>query len=248
MSTLFWIILTTTAISLFSLIGVFTLAIKEKILEKILLYLLALSAGALMGGAFLHLLPESMEKFENSDFFILVLFAFVFFFLVEKVLHWRHCHKTGKCDIHTFGYMNLFGDSIHNFIDGLIIAATFIADIHLGVITVVAIILHEIPQEIGDFGVLIYAGFEKKKALLVNLIVGIIAVLGGIVGYYVSRYINSSMMFLLPFAAGGFIYIAASDLLPELRKEKNIKKSMLSLMVFIVGIIIMYLMKYIEVE
>lgn len=245
---LFWIILTTIIISGFALIGIFTLAIKEKLLQRILLYLVALSAGALMGGAFLHLLPESFEKFENGDFLIWVLLAFIFFFLVEKVLHWRHCHKTGQCDIHTFGHMNLFGDAIHNFIDGLIIAATFLVDIKLGVVTAIAIALHEIPQEVGDFGVLIYAGFKKKKALILNFIVALTVVAGGIVGFYLSEYIENSIKFLLPFAAGGFIYIAASDLLPELRKEKDLKKSIITFGVFIFGIIMMYLVKFIGAE
>jgi zinc and cadmium transporter len=144
--------------------------------------------------------------------------------------------------------MNLFGDSVHNFIDGIIIAASFVVSIPLGITTVIAIALHEIPQEIGDFGVLIYAGFEKKKALLLNFIVAMIAVLGGIFGYYLSTYAQNSIEVLLPFAAGGFIYIAASDLLPELRKETNFKKSIFSFLMFIIGILIMYGVKFIGGE
>jgi len=245
--TLFWIILSTAIIGIFSLVGIFTLSLKEQILQKILLHLVALSAGALMGGAFLHLLPESIEKGGGTDTFIWVLAAFIIFFLIEKLLHWRHCHKK-DCSIHTFGHMNLFGDAVHNFIDGIIIAASFVVSIPLGITTVIAIALHEIPQEIGDFGVLIYAGFEKKKALLLNFIVAMIAVLGGIFGYYLSTYAENSIKFLLPFAAGGFIYIAASDLLPELRKEANLKKSISSFAMFIIGIIIMYSVKFIGGE
>lgn len=244
--TLLWIILSTTAIGVFSLIGVFTLSLKEQLLQKILLSLVALSAGALMGGAFLHLLPESIEK-GGVDTFYWVLVAFIAFFLVEKILHWRHCH-TNKCSIHTFGHMNLFGDAIHNFIDGIIIAASFVVSIPLGITTVIAIALHEIPQEIGDFGVLIYAGFEKKKALMLNFIIAMIAVLGGIFGYYLTTYAQNSIDILLPFAAGGFIYIAASDLLPEIRKEADLKKSIFSFGMFIIGILIMYGVKFIGGE
>jgi zinc and cadmium transporter len=242
--TLFWIVLSNTIIGIFSLVGVFTLALKEQVLQKILLYLVALSAGALMGGAFLHLLPESVEESGDVNVFLWVLVAFVIFFLIEKLLHWRHCHKS-HCSIHTFGHMNLFGDAVHNFIDGVIIAASFVVSIPLGITTVFAIALHEIPQEIGDFGVLIYAGFGKKKALFLNFMVAMIAVLGGVFGYYLSTYAENSIKILLPFAAGGFIYIAASDLLPELRKEAGLKKSFISFAMFIIGILIMYGVKFI---
>ena len=241
-----YIIATTFGIALIALIGIFTLSLKDKILNKILLFLVSLSAGALMGGAFLHLLPESVEKAEgtNIDVFIYVLIGFILFFIIEKVLHWRHCHK-GKCDIHTFHYMNLIGDSIHNFIDGLIISASFIASIPLGFTTTLAIAAHEIPQEIGDFGVLVYGGFEKKKALVINFVVALTIVVGGVVGYLISRCIENAVMFLLPFAAGGFIYIAATDLIPEIKKELDIKKSMTTMIVFACGILIMWLVKFV---
>jgi len=245
--TLLWIVLSNTLIGIFSLVGVFTLALKEQVLQKILLYLVALSAGALMGGAFLHLLPESIKGNSDTNIFLWVLVAFVIFFLIEKLLHWRHCHKS-HCSIHTFGHMNLFGDAVHNFIDGVIIAASFVVSIPLGITTVFAIALHEIPQEIGDFGVLIYAGFGKKKALILNFIVAMIAVAGGIFGYYLSTYAEDSINILLPFAAGGFIYIAASDLIPEFRKEASLKKSFFSFGMFVVGILIMYCVKFIGSE
>ncbi len=249
MERLILIIISTFIISLGGLIGFFTLVLKEKQLSKILLFLVSLSAGALMGGAFIHLLPEAFEKISDGDVvFTIVLFSFVFFFLVEKLLHWRHCHKGGKCDIHTFGYMNLIGDSVHNFIDGLIIAATFITDIRLGIVTTFAVALHEIPQEIGDFGVLLYAGFGKRKALLANFLVALTAILGGIFGYFLSFQMENFISYLLPFAAGGFIYIAASDLMPEIRKETSLKKSMMSFGVFLVGIAIMFLVKMIGHE
>lgn len=243
-----FIIVSTSIVSLGGLIGFFTLVLKEKQLAKILLLLVSLSAGALMGGAFIHLLPEASEKFSDEGVvYTIVLFSFIFFFLVEKLLHWRHCHK-GECKVHTFGYMNLFGDSVHNFIDGLIIAATFLTDIRLGVVTTFAVALHEIPQEIGDFGVLLYAGFGKRKALLANFLVALTAILGGIFGYFLSFQMESFITYLLPFAAGGFIYIAASDLMPEIRKETSLKKSMLSFSVFLIGVAIMFLVKMIGHE
>ena len=221
--------------------------IKEKLLQKILLFLVSLSAGALMGGAFIHLLPEAQEKYRDGNMFLIVLLSFIFFFFVEKLLHWRHCHK-GKCEIHTFGYINLFGDAVHNFIDGLVIAATFLTDIKLGIATSLVVFLHEIPQEIGDFGVLLYSGFGRKKAIISNFLVALTAVLGGLIGYFLSFSIDRFTTYLLPFTAGGFIYIAASDLMPEIRKETNLKKSLVSFAVFIVGILLMFLVKFIGHE
>lgn len=246
MNTLLIIILALLIISSGSLIGVFTLAMSETKLSKILIFFVSLSAGAMMGGAFIHLLPEAGDSLGNQVYPIL-LFSFVFFFLVEKILHWRHCHQ-GHCHTHTFGYMNLVGDSIHNFIDGLIIAATFITDIRLGIITTMAVALHEIPQEIGDFGVLLYSGFTRKKALLANFLVSLTAVLGGLIGYWFYYQAPGLTIYLLPLAAGGFLYIAVSDLMPEIIKETNTKKSLISFVVFFAGILLMYLVKLLGVE
>lgn len=239
MQTLLYIIIATSVVSLASFSGVLALVMKEKKLEKILLFIVALSAGALMGDAFLHLLPEASEEIEGEGVYLSVLASFIIFFLVEKVLHWRHCHKL-HCDVHTFGHMNLFGDFIHNFIDGFVIAATFLIDFKLGFATTVAVALHEIPQEIGDMGVLLYSGFSKKKALFFNFLTALSAVLAGIIGYFASSILEGKMAYLLPFAAGGFIYIAASDLIPEIRKELDLKRSVLAFLMFMLGIMIMF--------
>ncbi|HRY36677.1 MAG TPA: ZIP family metal transporter [Candidatus Magasanikbacteria bacterium] len=239
MNTLLAIILACLGISLCVWAAVLLLYFKKETLNKITLLLVSLSAGALMGGAFFHLLPEAAEELDINVLLLTVVISFVFFFFLEKLLFWRHCHK-GECSVHTFGYMNLIGDSLHNFIDGVVIASAFLIDIRLGVVTTLAIALHEIPQEIGDFGVLIHAGFEKKKALIVNYLVALTVLLGGIAGYFASFAIKGVVPYLLPFAAGGFIYIAASDLMPEIRKETNLKKSLLSFIIFIFGIIMMY--------
>lgn len=242
MNTLLAILISTVLVSLIAFIGIVALALKERLLKEILLILVALSAGALLGGAFLHLIPEAVAESNSPLLFPFVLTGFVLFFLVEKLLHWRHCHK-GKCDIHTFAYMSLFGDAVHNFIDGLIIAASFVADMHLGISTTIAVVLHEIPQEIGDFGVLIYGGFGKMKALLFNFLTALTAILGGIAGYYLSGIVDASSQFLLPFAAGGFIYIAASDLIPEIRKSSELRDSALYFTMFLIGMALMQAVK-----
>jgi len=220
-------------------VAVFLIFFEKNVLKKITFFLVSLSAGTLMGGAFIHLLPEASEKINKEYMFLIVLASFIFFFIIEKVLHWRHCHK-GDCSIHSFGYMNLVGDSIHNFIDGLIIASTVIINPTLGMVSTLAIALHEIPQEIGDYGVLIHSGFSNKKALIYNYLVALTVVLGGVVGYFTFSHIEKIIPYLLPFAAGGFIYIAATDLIPEIRKEENIKKSIISILIFILGIMIMF--------
>ena len=241
---LLYIFVSTLIVSFISFVGVVSLALKDKILNRILLILIGLSAGALMGGALLHLLPEAIEVNNELEIYLLVLVGFILFFLIEKILHWRHCHK-GQCDVHTFHYMNLVGDSIHNFIDGLIMAASYVVSLPLGITTTIAIATHEIPQEIGDFGVLLYGGFSKRKAILMNFVVALTAVVGGIFGFFISSLIENIVIYILPFAAGGFIYIAATDLVPEIRKELNMKKYMATLLVFICGILIMWFTKVI---
>jgi len=245
MITLSTIIIGTFIISLCVWVAVLFMFLKKEVLSKITMLLVSLSAGALMGGAFLHLMPEASEQIKPDTLFGIFLISFVFFFLVEKLLHWRHCHKA-DCPIHTFGYMNLMGDSIHNFIDGLIIASTFMVDFNLGMATTLAVAIHEIPQEIGDYGVLIHAGFNNKRALTLNYIVALTVVLGGIVGYFSFSHLHNILPYLLPFAAGGFVYIAASDLMPEIRKETNTGKSIGTFFIFGLGILLMYLIKFIS--
>jgi len=242
---LFYIITSTLVISLLSLLGIISLAIKETLLQRILLLFVGFSAGALAGGAFLHLLPEALEEMPASNTFIYTLLGFCLFFLLERILYWRHCHE-GHCDIHAFTYLNLYGDALHNFIDGLVIAGSFMGGIPLGIATTIAVAFHEIPQEIGDFGVLIYGGFSKYKALLFNLLSALTAVIGGIVGFYLSSAIAGFAPILLPLTAGGFIYIAASDLIPELHKEKSPLKANLAFLLFVLGIIFMRSMTLLE--
>jgi len=242
MNVLLLILGSTFIVSLISLIGIFTLSLKEKLIQKMLLILISLSAGALIGGAFLHLLPEAIERTMDMNVFLYLILGFVLFFFLEKVLFWRHCHEE-KCKIHPFTYLNLIGDLIHNFIDGLVIAVSFITDINLGMTTTLAIIFHEIPQEIGDFGVLVYGGFNKYRALVLNFFTALSAILGGIIGYFISFYVTNIMTFLLPIAAGGFVYIASSDLIPEINNVKSVRSSILNFLVFLIGILFMWVAK-----
>ncbi len=240
---LIWIILATAFISSLALVGIFGLYFSDKFLRKIILALVGLSAGVMLGGALLHLIPEALEASESKNIFLFVLFGFIVFFLLEKILHWRHCHK-GVCPIHTFGYTNIVGDGVHNFIDGLIIAASFSVDFKLGLLTTLAVALHELPQEIGDFGVLIHAGFTKRKSLLLNFLAAVTVIFGGVIGFFLLDHIDAAKIFLLPFAAGGFLYIAAADLIPEIGKETKLSKSLQAFLIFLLGIFLMYLFKY----
>jgi len=242
MNTLFLIILASFLISLCVWIAVLFLYFKTETLSKISLFLVSLSAGTLLGGAFLHLLPEASCELENRILYLIVLLAFIFFFFMEKLLFWRHCHKE-NCSTHTFGYMNLFGDAIHNFIDGLVIAGAFLVNFNLGITTTLAIAFHEVPQEISDFGVLIRAGFKKSAALIINYTVALFVIFGGIIGYFFSSFMPNIIPYLLSFAAGGFIYIAASDLIPEIHKESQLKKSISLFLVFVFGIVLMWLIQ-----
>ncbi len=238
-----WILISTFVVSLISLIGIFTLAIKGQLLQKILFALIGFSAGALIGGAFLHILPEALEKTRSEVVFYYLILGIVLFFLMERYFYWRHCHEESACDIHAFTYLNLIGDGFHNFIDGMVIAASFIVSIKLGIVTTLAIILHEIPQELGDFGVLIYGGFSKQKALLYNFISALMAMIGAIAGYFISDFARGFSNFILPLTAGGFIYIATSDLIPQIHKERDLKRSTLAFIAFLFGIIFMALVK-----
>jgi zinc and cadmium transporter len=235
---LFRILASTFLVSLISLVGIFTLAIKDNLLHKILFCLIGFSAGALIGSAFLHILPEALEKSSSTPVFYNLILGIILFFLMERYLHWRHCHDK-DCGIHAFTYLNLFGEAFHNFIDGLAIAASFIISGKLGVITTLAIILHEIPKELGNFGVLIYGGFSRRKALLCNFISALMAMIGALAGYFISDFIQGFSNFIMPLTAGGFIYIAMSDLIPEVHKESNQKRATLAFVAFLMGIIFM---------
>ena len=232
-------IISVLIVSFISFTGVFFLSLKAEKLQRILIYLISFSAGALFGDAFLHLIPEAAEAGFELSLSIYILSGLVLFFIVDKIIKWRHCHHPITVNhAHPFAIINLFGDGVHNFIDGLIIGASYVADIQIGIATTLAVVFHEIPQEIGDFGVLLHGGFSKGRAMFVNFLSALAAVLGAIVALLLASA-DGLITILLPLAAGGFIYIAGSDLIPELHKEVGIKKSLLQLVAFVLGILIM---------
>lgn len=233
---LVWILGSTFLVSLISLVGVFTLLLKGKLLSRILFYLIGFSAGALIGGAFLHILPEALEESGSTTVFSWLIVGIVLFFLMERYFYWRHCHEQGHCDVHSFTYLNLIGDGFHNFLDGMIIAASFTVSVKVGIATTLAVIFHEIPQELGDFGVLIYGGFSKGRALAFNFASALVAMVGALAGYFIADVSSNFARIILPLTAGGFIYIATSDLIPEIHKESNLRRSTLAFIAFLIGI------------
>jgi zinc and cadmium transporter len=233
-------IIASSVISVISLIGIVTLFLNDKALKSLLLLFVGLSAGALIGGAFLHILPESLSKTQGAGtVFLSVIAGFTFFFFIEHFMHWRHCHNA-QCQIHSFAYMNLAGDAVHNFVDGIIIGTSFVVSIPFGIAASTAILMHEIPQELGDFGVLVYGGFSKQKALLFNFITATVCIAGTVIGFVLTEKIAWLPGLLLPMAAGGFIYIASCDLIPEIHRQPDIKKAVISIIMFLVGIGLMY--------
>lgn len=243
MDPLLWILGSTFLVSLISFVGTLTLLVKERLLEKILLSLVSLSAGVLLGGAFLHLLPEAIETLgSKQEVFLIFLAGFSLFFVLEQFIAWHHCHLTpSKHHVHPMAYSNLLGDGVHNFVDGLVIAGGFLAGLPTGMATAFAVALHEIPQELGDFGVLVYGGFKPTKGLAFNFLSGLVAVLGGLAGYFLSTSLEGFVPFLLPFAAGNFVYVASSDLIPEIKKHpKTISRQLLHFAIFLAGMFAMY--------
>jgi zinc and cadmium transporter len=227
-----------TVVSLISFVGAIFVGLRESLLRRIVMAFVGFASGTLLGGAFFDLLPEAVNMISPPiTIFYFVVLGIIMFFSLEKFLYWRHCHEE-ECEVHTFAYVSLVGDGVHNFIDGMIIAATFMVPsvgMTLGVTTTLAVIFHEIPQEIGDFGVLIYGGFTKKKALTYNFIIALTAILGALVTYYVV-YLRSNYALLIPFAAGGFIYIAATDLMPELHKKSHTGESIIQFFSILLGL------------
>lgn len=216
-------------------------------MQKLLFLLVGFAAGALLGDVFIHLLPEISENGFgiNSAFYILS--GIIAFFVLEKVVRWHHCHNSeGTCHEHKhLATMNLVGDGFHNLIDGMIIAGSYLAGMQIGIATTIAVLLHEIPQEIGDFAVLLHSGMKKGKALLLNFASGLIALIGAGIVFALSS-LTSILTFIVPFTAGGFLYIAVADLLPELHKKNTVKSSIMQLFVIVLGIAVMYSLIFLE--
>jgi len=238
-------LLAVITVSLLSLIGIFAISLDEKRLDSILFTLVSFAAGSILGAAYFDLLPEALELVEESVAFIYIALGFVGLFFLERFIYWYHGHahesEIGKKTIvKKFVYLNVLGDGIHNFIDGMVIAATFFLDISLGIVSTVAVIFHEIPQEIGDFGVLVFGGLTKRRALFFNFLSALTAVVGALFSNFFSIHTESFIGFLVAFAAGGFIYLAASELIPEIQQEKDFKKSLIQFTLFIFGLVLVW--------
>jgi zinc and cadmium transporter len=241
------------AISLLSLVGIGTLSLKQTLVQRMTFLLISLAAGTLIGDVFLHILPELAEGWSSSESWGLTVIAgIIFFFILEKMLHWHHHHHVDAQTEHAHdhdgkvvGWVNLAADGLHNFIDGLVLAAAFSAGLEIGLATAVAIALHEIPQEIGDFGVLIHTGFTRIRALQFNFL----SALFSVVGYLVATFLTGTVLneqYLLAFAAGGFVYVAVADLLPQLHTDNRWKASLLQLALVLVGIAVMWALTLFE--
>lgn len=235
-------------VSLVSFIGVFTLSIKESTLRKYLFLFVSLAVGALIGDAFIHLIPEAFEGSNNpTTVSVAIIAGIAVFFILEKVMHWHHHHSDEECpEIHPTGRMILFSDGVHNFIDGLIIGASYLISVEVGIATTIAVILHEIPQEIGDFGVLVHSGYSTTKALLFNFFSALTAIIGAVLALIIGGTTETLTSWLIPIAAGGFIYIAMADLVPEMHKTKHVPHSILQFVFALVGVVSMLVLLLVE--
>lgn len=245
----FYTILSVIIVSLVSLVGIITLFFGKKKIDYLLPILISISAGTLFGGAFFHLIPEAVEKLGSFGVSIslLILSGIIIFFFLDKLIHWRHSHiessliHSTKENNPSMAYLNILGDGFHNFLDGLIIAGSYLVSIPTGIATTIAVVIHETPQEIADFGVLMYSGLSKWKALLFNFFSATLAIAGAIVGLVLGTQSEMFITVIVPFAGGAFIYIAGSNLIPELlRKNHGLKTLLQQLFAFIIGIAIMY--------
>lgn len=236
-------IISVVIVSLVSFIGLFSLSIKIETLKKYLLFFIGLSTGTLFAASFLHLLPETFETLGfGIDVSLLILLGIIIFYLLEKFVHMHHEHLPGKDSKSHLAPMNLVADGIHNFLDGIIIAVSYLVDFSLGITTTIAVIVHEIPQEIADFGVLIYSGLTRKKALFFNFLSATFAIIGAVIAFFIGVNSENFVSYMIPVAAGGFIYIAGSNLIPELQKEKEFKKSIMHFLAILLGMLIIYLL------
>jgi len=224
-------------VSAVALVGIITLWLRMSLLKKIVLLMVSFSAGALLGDVFFHLLPEIAQDWRLISSSLWILWWILFGLITEKVIRRNHCHMPVTVHhTHPFALMNLVWDMVHNLIDGLIIWASYLVSIPIGIATTLAVVLHEIPQEIWDFGVLVHGGFSRKRALLLNFLTALTAIVGVIIAFILSRYVDGLVNILIPFAAGTFIYIAGSDLIPELHKENKLSQTLPQVLFFLLGI------------
>ena len=245
MSPLIYSLLSTLVVSSISLLGLFLIFIKVKNLEKITLFLVSFAVGGLLGDAFIHLIPESFENFSPTIASVFLLSGILIFFIMEKILRWHHCHEVDchQEEKHVIT-LNLVGDSVHNYIDGALIAASFQLSTFVGLTTTLAVILHEIPQEIGDFGIFIHHGVSVKKTVIYNFVSALTSFLG-VFTIFLFNYDFSS--YVIPITAGGFIYLALTDLTPELhRHDPKISTALTQLIFILLGLSLMFSLLFLE--
>lgn len=242
MSTLSWIVASGLLMAAIAMVGSVTLILRPATLNRMLLVLVAFAAGSLLGGAFFHMIPAALEThLAGLEVGIAIVAGFTVFFMLEQLLHWHHCHRARSDCKQPLTYQILIGDGLHNFLGGLAVAGTFLVDIRLGITAWLAAAAHEVPQELGDFGVLVHGGWPKRRALLFNLLSGLTFLLGGLVGYGLSTQLD--ITWLIPFAAGNFIYIGAVDLVPEISKHENPGTNIVHLVAFLFGLILLLVLK-----
>ncbi|MFW9897540.1 MAG: ZIP family metal transporter [Candidatus Thorarchaeota archaeon] len=259
-------------ISFLSLVGLFMISLKERTLDKVLFILVAFATGTILATALFDLIPEAFHHLEElgtggasiSLIFTFIIVGFVIFFILERFIYWFHGHAHEEeenklvcysnitegidmpvnrgSNIKSFALLNLIGDGLHNFLDGVIIMVSFSTGVRSGLIITLAVAFHEFPQEIGDFGILLYGGFTKKRALLFNFLSALVALLGGLLALFLTDAVELFNLFFLAFSGGGFLYIACTELMPEMIKEKNLKKSVFQTLIFISGIILIMLL------
>lgn len=227
------------------------LVLSEPLRNHVLPHLVSFATGTLLGAAFLGLLPHALGTVAGNDVHIIpmtVLLGLLGFFLLEKMVLWRHCHAD-HCEVHapdqksrehSTGAMILVGDGLHNFLDGILIAAAFLTDIHLGVVTSVAVAAHEIPQEVGDFAVLLHSGFSRKRAFLYNILTSLTTVVGGVLAWFALQYVEAVLPFVLAIAASSFIYIAVADLIPTLHQRVEGSATLQQIVLIVAGILLIY--------
>jgi zinc and cadmium transporter len=234
-----WIVGSAVLGAVLGFVGVFSLWLTKRDMAKISDVLMAFAAGSLLGGAFIHLLPEAMEGIDAAEVFIVALGGFVLFIFLETYVHWHYCKE---CDIHPFSYVVMMGDGVHNFLGGLILAASFLVSIPLGVATLIAIIAHELPQQLGIFGVLVKGGIKRNKAIVYTFLAQATIIPGALVGFFLAGAAGWLAPLLVPFAAGNFIYIAAADLIPEMHKAEG-WPALRNIGMFFLGIALMWALK-----
>lgn len=235
-------------VSIISLLGVLLLPSREDTVGKYIFGFISLAVGALLGDAFIHLIPEALEESSSAvASSVLVIVGILAFFILEKFLHWHHHGEDAEVvHVHPLGKLILFSDGVHNFLDGLIIAASFVVSLPVGIATTVAVILHEIPQEVGDFAILLHSGYKRRRALFLNFLSALMAMVGALVFFTLGEFSGSLINYLLPLAAGGFIYIAVADLIPELHKTKRVAHSFYQLAAVMLGVLAMVALAFLE--